>query len=150
MANCSAPEIAAAYEDVRSDRSTTNWLLLDYESEKSDTLVLTSTGDGGLDEFKSKITEDGNKGKGRASFGYVRVTYKNDEQSERVKFILVIWIGESVKIMRKARMGVHTANVKDVLRSFSIEVPAHNEDDLREKDIVVRLRKAGGASYDGV
>jgi hypothetical protein len=65
---------------------------------------------------------------------------------------------------------VHTADVKNVLRVFSIEVPAREKDDLKEDPIVIRLRKvcsyssqmdllrkyfplslqAGGASYDGV
>jgi hypothetical protein len=61
---------------------------------------------------------------------------------------------------------VHTADVKEVLRVFSIEVAAREKDDLKEEPIVVRLRKvrflslssvfvltvsqAGGASYDGL
>jgi hypothetical protein len=69
--------------------------------------------------------------------------------------------------MRKARVSVHAADVKRVLRSYSIDVPASSVDDLDEKALVVRLRKvrsgvlsdglaslhvqqAGGASYDGV
>lgn len=52
--------------------------------------------------------------------------------------------------MRKAKISVHTADVKQVLRVYSIEVPARERDDLKEDPIVVKLRKAGGASYDGV
>ena len=68
---------------------------------------------------------------------------------------------------------MHTADVKEVLRVYSIEVAAREKDDLNEDPIVTRLRKvrsgvsqsaeirpdlpllsllhqAGGASYDGV
>lgn len=67
MADVAAPEIRESYEDVRNDKTETNWLLLDYEGEKrsaqripiarlgqadarsfptSDKLKLTATGTG--------------------------------------------------------------------------------------------------------
>lgn len=49
-----------------------------------------------------------------------------------------------------SQISVHAADVKQVLRVYSIEVPARERDDLKEDPIVVKLRKAGGASYDGV
>ena len=80
----------------------------------------------------------------------MRVQYSNDKESTREKFILVIWIGPDCKVMRKAKISVHTADVKAVLRVYSMEVPAREKDDLKEEPIVIKLRKAGGASYDGV
>jgi len=73
-----------------------------------------------------------------------------NSESTREKFILVIWIGPNCKVMRKAKISVHAADVKNVLRVYSIEVAAREKDDLNEDPIVTRLRKAGGASYDGV
>jgi len=144
MAELSDPQIDQAYLDVRSDKSETNWLLLDYESDRSDKLTLTATGTGGLAELR-EVLEDS-----RASYAYARVTYSNDKESQREKFILVVWIGPGCKVMRKAKISVHTADVKAVLRVYSIEVAAREREDLNEGPIVVRLRKAGGASYDGV
>ncbi|KAG8775286.1 hypothetical protein FRB91_011450 [Serendipita sp. 411] len=144
MADVSDPEIANAYEQVRNDRAEINWLLIDYEGPRSDKLKLTATGNGGLEELKEHLSDD------NASFAYVRVAYSNDRESQREKFVLVVWIGENVKVMRKAKISVHSADVKTVLRTFSIEVAAKDKDDLKEEPIVVRLRKAGGASYDGV
>ena len=63
-------------------------------------------------------------------------------------FFFSRWIGSGVKVMRKAKLGVHSGDVQSVLRSFSIAVPASTLEDLAEQPIVVRLRKAGGASYD--
>jgi len=144
MADVSDPKINEAYEDVRSSKSDTNWVLIDYENDRSDKLVVTATGTGGLAELQEKV--DSAKG----SFAYVRVTYSNDKESQREKFILVTWIGPGCKVMRKAKISVHTADVKTVFRTYSIDVAAREKDDLKEDPIVVRLRKAGGASYDGV
>ncbi|KAG1786861.1 uncharacterized protein HD556DRAFT_1247724 [Suillus plorans] len=144
MADLSDPQIDEAYQDVRSDKSDTNWLLLDYESDRSDKLRVTQTGTGGLAELRNAL------GDSKASYAYVRVTFSNDKESQREKFILVVWIGPGCKVMRKAKISVHAADVKQVLRVYSIEVPAREKDDLKEDPIVVKLRKAGGASYDGV
>ncbi|KAN0084199.1 hypothetical protein V8E55_007703 [Tylopilus felleus] len=144
MADVSDERINQVYLDVRSDKSDTNWLLLDYESDRSDKLVVTKTGTHGLAELRDALDDT------KASYGYARVTYSNDKESQREKFILVVWIGSGCKVMRKAKISVHAANVKQVLRVYSIEVAAREKDDLKEDPIISRLRKAGGASYDGV
>ncbi|KAF8552089.1 ADF-like domain-containing protein [Imleria badia] len=144
MADVSDEGINQAYLDVRSDKSDTNWLLLDYESDRSDRLMVTKTGTRGLAELRDALDDS------KASYGYARVTYANDKESQREKFILVVWIGSDCKVMRKAKISVHAANVKQVLRVYSIEVAAREKDDLKEKPIISRLRTAGGASYDGV
>ncbi|KAK4683470.1 hypothetical protein P7C73_g6789, partial [Tremellales sp. Uapishka_1] len=106
----------------------------DGQSDKSNTLTLSSTGTGDLAEFVSHLEPQ------RASFGYVRVKYANDDHSFREKFILVTWIGEQVS--------VHFGDVKAVLKAYSIEVSASTAADLKEDEIVQRLRRAGGANYD--
>ncbi|KAL5522980.1 hypothetical protein ACEPAF_1247 [Sanghuangporus sanghuang] len=144
MADVSDPRIDEAYLDVRNDKSDTNWLLLDYESDRSDKLVLTGSGSGGLDELKELLDDS------KAFYAYVRVQYSNDKESQREKFIFVKWIGKGCKVMRKAKLSVQAADVKSVLRVFSLEVTASEKEQLDQEGIVVRLRKAGGASYDGV
>ena len=61
--------IGPAYEQVRKDDDETMWLLLDYDSHKSDALTVTKTGTGDLADFASNLEPQ------RASFGYVRVKY---------------------------------------------------------------------------
>ncbi|KDQ07345.1 hypothetical protein BOTBODRAFT_192474 [Botryobasidium botryosum FD-172 SS1] len=144
MADVSSEDISQAYQDVRSDKSDTNWLLLKYQSDKIDTLTLVGTGSQGLEEMKNHVSDS------EVMFGYARIVYSNDKESKREKFILVVWIGPSVKVMRRAKVSVHTADVKKVLNAYSIEVAAKEKADLDEEPIVKRLRSAGGASYDGV
>jgi hypothetical protein len=84
----SDPDIAQAYEDVRSDKSETAWLVLKYESATKDNLKLAGTGTGTIEELTESLEED------EAAYAYVRVKLGNDEYSERTKFVFVVWAGE--------------------------------------------------------
>lgn len=141
MSGLDAPEIAAAYDAVRSDKDATNWLLI--SSPNGPKLSLAATGSGGLAELKKSLDAS------QVQYAYVRVEYANDSESTRVKFVLVIWIGESTKVMRKARVSIESGEVKRVLSHHSIQVDANDVSDLDEEDIIKRLRKAGGADYNG-
>jgi hypothetical protein len=143
MSGVDSPEILAAYDAVRSDKDDTNWLLISDAAAKGDKLILSKTGTGGLPELASELDD------GQAQYAYVRVEYANDAESKRVKFALIVWIGENTKAMRKARVSIEAGNVKKVLSHYSIQVDADDKRDLDEADIVVRLRKAGGADYNG-
>jgi Cofilin/tropomyosin-type actin-binding protein len=68
------------------------------QSDRSDKLQLTQTGTGGLSELREAFDDS------KASFAYVRVSYSNDEQSTREKFVLITWIGPGCKVMRKAKV----------------------------------------------
>ncbi|KAI0835224.1 actin depolymerizing protein [Hypoxylon sp. FL0890] len=143
MSGLDQPDILAAYDAVRSDKDETNWLLLSYAGAVGDKLVLSGTGKGGLAELTSKLED------GQAQYGYSRIEYALDSESKRVKFILIVWIGEGTKVMRKARVSIESGAVKRVFSHHSIQVDARDRGDLDEKDIVARLRRAGGADYNG-
>ena len=80
-------EIAQAYEDVRDDKSETSWLVLKYESATKDNLKLDSTGTGDISEMCEHLGND------EAAYAYIRMKLGNDEYSERVKFVFVVWAG---------------------------------------------------------
>ncbi|KAL2121678.1 hypothetical protein VTJ04DRAFT_2133 [Mycothermus thermophilus] len=143
MSGVDAPEILAAYEAVRSDKDDTNWLLISYAAPTGNQLVLSRTGSGGLAELAQQFDD------GQVQYAYVRVEYANDAESKRVKFALIVWIGQNTKIMRKARANIEAGTVKKVLSHYSIQVDADDRRDLDEAEIVARLRKAGGADYNG-
>ncbi|KAK0725938.1 hypothetical protein B0H67DRAFT_480712 [Lasiosphaeris hirsuta] len=143
MSGADAPEILAAYEAVRSDKDPTNWLLISYAAATGSQLTLAATGSGGLAELAGALDD------GQVQYAYARVEYANDAESRRVKFAVVVWIGPATKVMRKARAGIESGAVKKVLAHHSIQVDAGDRRDLDEGDIVARLRKAGGADYNG-
>ncbi|KAM0482499.1 hypothetical protein ACHAPX_003017 [Trichoderma viride] len=143
MSGLDAPDIVAAYDDVRNDKLETNWMLLSYAGAVGNKLALTGTGTGGLGELISSLSDDG------VQYGYVRIEYANDKESTRVKFVLVIWIGQNTKVMRKARVSVESSEVKKVLAHHHLAVTAEEVSELKEDDLVKQLRKSGGADYNG-
>lgn len=79
----------------------------------------------------------------------MRIQYANDAESVRVKFALIIWIGEQTKVMRKARVSIESGEVKKVLAHHSVSVQASELKEIDEEEIVRLCRKAGGADYNG-
>ncbi|KAJ2452231.1 hypothetical protein EV183_003089 [Coemansia sp. RSA 2336] len=134
--------ICDAQEEVCNDKNDINWMLLTFADSKGSALTVSQKGAGGIDELKQHLKDD------EAAFGYLRTTMSNDEHSQRTKFVLVSWIGKNVNYMRRARLGMQKSDVTKVLKYFSIDIPAEDPDDLDADDILMRLRKAGGANYD--
>lgn len=84
----SDPDIAQAYDDVRSDKSDTTWMVLKYASAASDNLKLEKSGTGDITEMCESLGND------EAAYAYIRMKLGNDEYSERVKFVFVVWQGK--------------------------------------------------------
>ncbi|KAH0601196.1 hypothetical protein MHUMG1_00068 [Metarhizium humberi] len=143
MSGLDHPDIAAAYDAVRSDKDEVNWMLISYAAATGNKLSLSKTGTGGIAELAASLDD------AQVQYGYVRVQYANDAESTRVKFVLVVWIGENTKVMRKARVSVESGDVKRILSHHSIAITASDRSELEEKDVVAKLRKAGGADYNG-
>ncbi|KAL5424469.1 hypothetical protein PMIN04_003154 [Paraphaeosphaeria minitans] len=133
-------DIAQAYEDVRSDKSETTWLVLKYASATSDSLKLAQTGTGDIAEMTETLGDD--------EAAYARMKLGNDEYSERTKFCFVIWAGPQTKIMRKAKMSFQSGQVKQVIRTYAVEVQTSDKHDLKADVVEMKLRKAMGANYD--
>jgi hypothetical protein len=151
MSGLEVSDITNAYTAVRDDKNPTNWLLLTNPPSDSllprGSLVLSQTGTGGLAELRDALLHDGCDTE--VAYGYVRIEYANDAESTRTKFALIVWIGEHTRIMRKARVSIEAGEVAQVLNHASIQISAGSKDDLKEDDIISRLRKAGGADYNG-
>ncbi|KAJ2387952.1 hypothetical protein GGI05_003933 [Coemansia sp. RSA 2603] len=142
MTLCTAPEIKDAYDDVRNDKTATDWMLLEFVDDRKDELKVACTGSTGLDGLKSELKDNA------AAFGYIRMAMANDELSQRTKFVFVAWCGPQTRVMRRAKLSVQKAEVKNVLRNFSIEIAASETSELDAKSIMLQLKKAGGANYD--
>ncbi len=101
----SSADIQEAWQEVRSDKSETNWyecflliiffyeffqyrILLSY-GENTD-IVLTGKGTGGLAEMKAQLNES------QVYFGVVRVRAVDDHGSKRAKFVFVTYVGAGV------------------------------------------------------
>ncbi|KAK3586525.1 hypothetical protein CHS0354_035061 [Potamilus streckersoni] len=128
--------IREAYDDVRDDKTETNWCILKYEGDK---ISLESRGVD-MDEFRSHFTDD------QRVFGFVRM-YTGDELSRRAKFALISWVGHDVGALKRAKMSTDKAAVKDVIKNFAAEYLASEKSELSDDYIRDILIKAGGANY---
>eukprot|EP01118_Nematostelium_gracile_P000613 TRINITY_DN1066_c0_g2_i1.p1 TRINITY_DN1066_c0_g2~~TRINITY_DN1066_c0_g2_i1.p1 ORF type:complete len:136 (+),score=39.99 TRINITY_DN1066_c0_g2_i1:40-447(+) len=133
MADVSDSKIATAYAAVRSDSDDTNWLLLGYENNKK--IVLIGSGSGGVEELASHLKDDS------INFGYVRVTNK-DEETTRSKFVFLTWLGENAPVMRKGNASVHVANVKSVIKDYSLELKKSEISEVTEEAVLKAVKSA--------
>lgn len=141
MANVEDPAIIEAVEDVVSDASETTWLILGYEGPKSNTVLVQEKGDGdAIEAVKEHLKED------ECQYCYLRVT-AGDEESVRTKFIFLTWVGAKVSAIKRAKISVHKADIKKVIRYYSIELHATDMDDIDKEAIMEAITKAGGANY---
>jgi len=128
------------YKLVRADDNDMNWVLLKHESNTK--VRAEATGSGGLEEILPLLGEK------ETAFIYIRYT-TGDTESKRAKFVFISWCGARAPIMRKAKMSVHKADVKDIFYSSAIEVHATEVDDLDDQAIRASLQRVGGANYNG-
>jgi len=140
MADVSDSELKAAYEDVRTDASETNWVVFGYEGNTK--IVKVGSGSGGLEELKAVLADD------QVQYGYLRVV-SGDSESKRAKFVFISWVGEKVGPLKRAKVSVHKANVKSIIQSFGVEIHAEKQEELDAEEIMNRVKKAGGADYSG-
>jgi len=83
---------------------------------------------------------------GVPAYGFLRVT-SGDELSRRAKFVFISWVPSDTKVMRKAKISVHKAFVKEVVQDFACEFTAEHPEELAAEVIMSGVRRAGGADY---
>lgn len=141
MVDVSDPKLTEAYNAVRTDSDDTNWLVFGY-TENNKAIELQGTGSGGLEELLQQFKPD------QSQYGYCALI-TGDEESKRTKFILLSWCGTGVGALKRAKMSVHKASVKQVLKEFASEFHGETLEDLNVDDIRGKVVKSGGADYSG-
>jgi len=132
-------EIKDAIADVRSDKTSTNWVLVSYQGENSNDAALLGKGDGGVNELISHLKDN------IVAYGLVRVSERFDN-SDTVKFVFIKWIGENIHRMMKARLGTHSGAVKEVLSPYHVDVEASNLSEISEEIVTKTVSKASGTA----
>ncbi|XP_055949478.1 coactosin-like protein [Argiope bruennichi] len=125
-----------AYQDVRSDTSDTNWALFRYKGAE---IVHDCSGEN-LQELKDALSDD------ERAFAFVRV-FAGDEMSKRKKFVLLTWVGPSVSTLKRARVSIDKALVKQVVQNFAVELQIESPDELTDEYLRAAVDKVGGANY---
>eukprot|EP01100_Stratorugosa_tubuloviscum_P002064 TRINITY_DN1475_c0_g2_i1.p1 TRINITY_DN1475_c0_g2~~TRINITY_DN1475_c0_g2_i1.p1 ORF type:complete len:517 (-),score=270.75 TRINITY_DN1475_c0_g2_i1:94-1644(-) len=115
---------------IRSDADPTNWVLFGYEGS-SNSIVSVGSGTGGAGELINHLSTDA------ILYGLIRTTLVFDE-SVTVKFVLVLWVGEGVPTIRKARITTHKGDVTAFIGQYHVDVSASNLSEISE-EIIHRL-----------
>jgi len=138
------PSVLEAYNDVRNDSSSTDWAVFGYDSDMGGSnqglVKLQSSGSDGIDGLRQQLRP------ATPAYGFLRVT-SGDEMSKRPKFVFITWVPSDTKVMRKARISVHRAFVKEVVQEFAVEITAEHLEELEHDVIMKAVAKAGGSNY---
>lgn len=126
-------EVGKILSGMRENDSQINWVSLRLENQK---VVLFGSGDGGVEEFKSKLDD--------SSIIFAVVSLREDEKltSEGYatkKFIQVNWVGKDCKPLEKAassqlRVPLNTKLFNKYLQ-LSAELQALTKDDISEDSL---------------
>ncbi|PZC76736.1 hypothetical protein B5X24_HaOG204180 [Helicoverpa armigera] len=96
--------IRAAYEDVRSDTTPTEWAVFKFDGAR----IVCSARGSDFTEFRTQFSDDDR------AFGYLRLQM-GDEMSKRKKFLFVTWVGPNVSVINRAKMSTDKAIIKDII-----------------------------------
>uniref|UniRef100_A0A7S4I819 Coactosin n=1 Tax=Vannella robusta TaxID=1487602 RepID=A0A7S4I819_9EUKA len=128
----------AAIKQVRNNDDPTDWVLFGYEGQ-SNVIQLVATGNGGIEEMKQQLKPD------TINYGIVRV-YDCYDGHTTTKFVLILWVGENVKIMRKARITTHKGAVLEFLGQYHTDIPCSNHDEVNQEIIMTAVQDASGTA----
>eukprot|EP01098_Paradermamoeba_levis_P005747 TRINITY_DN2402_c0_g1_i1.p1 TRINITY_DN2402_c0_g1~~TRINITY_DN2402_c0_g1_i1.p1 ORF type:complete len:503 (-),score=209.72 TRINITY_DN2402_c0_g1_i1:44-1552(-) len=142
VANCQIANEAdgkAAIARVRKDDDETTWALFGYDAPNSNNIVLVSTGSGGLDELRSHFDT--------SSINYA--FYRTSDVYEghvTVKFVLILWIGDDVSAVRKARIATHKGTITEFMGQYHVDFTAANQGEISEELIKKKIQDASGSA----
>ncbi|XP_013165494.1 PREDICTED: coactosin-like protein isoform X2 [Papilio xuthus] len=128
--------IRAAYEDVRSDGTPTEWAVFKFEGSR----IVCSARGSDFTEFRKQFADD------ERAFGYLRLQM-GDEMSKRRKFMFVAWVGPNVSVINRAKMSTDKAIVKDIISNFAVELQLESQAEIDIDQFKDALNRAGGANY---
>ena len=70
----------------------------------------------------------------------------NDVNLEELVLMVMMVSGKGTKVMRRAKMSLQSGQVKQVIRTYAIEVQTDDKKDLEAEQVTMKLRKAMGAN----
>ncbi|XP_034242894.1 myristoylated alanine-rich C-kinase substrate [Thrips palmi] len=128
--------VRAAYEDVRSDTTDTEWAVFKFQDQK---IVCSATGEG-FDSFRGHFADN------ERVFGFIRIQM-GDEMSKRQKFVFLTWVGPRVSVIRRAKMSIDKAMVKNIVKNFAVELQVESQSEINVEYLRDQLARVGGANY---
>jgi len=131
-------DIRAAIKHLRANHDPTDWVLLGYEGN-SNKVHLVSKGVSGLDELVHHLKED------QIFYGLYRTTDTIDN-TVAVKFVFIIWVGEQVPIIRKARIATHKGEITSFVGQYHVDLNCSNLSEINEDIVHNLVQRASGTA----
>jgi len=132
-------KIRAAIKAVRSDNDETDWLLLGYDGPNSTKIVLQATGSAGLDELIALLKDD------QVQYGLYRTTDTVDN-TVAVKFVLILWVGEKLPVIRKARITTHKGELTAFIGQYHVDCSCSNLNEINDDIVTDLVQRASGTA----
>jgi hypothetical protein len=130
--------IRNAIKAVRANNDETDWMLMGYEGSTNN-IVLVAKGTGDLDELITHLKDD------QILYGLYRTTDTIDN-TVAVKFVLIVWVGEKVPIIRKARITTHKGDITSFLGQYHVDVHCSNLSEINEDIVKDLVQRASGTA----
>jgi len=116
---------------------TKEWLLIGYTDDRNG-VSLQHSGSGGLSEMVSHLKPD------NQFFGLLR--YKTTSNS--IKFVYVVWSGENVRALKRARVSTHKPAMAQILGQAHVTLSASTLAEISAERVLSYVTVAGGTQYD--
>jgi hypothetical protein len=126
----------AKLEDVRDDKSDTNWVVYGHEGAK---LKVLGSGSGGLGEMEAFFTE------GDIVYGVLAMKVKDEDGGSEyatTKYVFISWVGPAVKPLVKARSSQVRVALYRHAKTFlqlAAEMQVLDRADISEQKILEKL-----------
>jgi len=127
-----------AIKNVRDNKHDNDWMLMGYEGN-TNKVVLVGTGDQGLEQLISHLEDD------KILYGFYRTTDTVDN-TVAVKFVLIIWVGEKVAIIRKARITTHKGEITAFVGQYHVDCNCSNLNEINDDIVTDLVRRASGTA----
>lgn len=130
--------IKDAIAQVRRDGSGLDWALIGY-TDGNNALGLVGSGSGGADAMAAAIHDP----EGGAYYGYLRVPVQVDGQAT-VKFVFVMYQGDAIKVVRKAKLATHVGGVVDHVGQYHLKLEFASLDNLTSDQVLKAVAATTG------
>ena len=134
------PAIMEAWNKVADAKGAINWMILHY-ADGAKKIGVKASGSGGLKELATKFEDD------QVMFGFLRIGAEDRKAvtSTRCKSAMITWIGPSVGIMKKAKVGPQREEVIGALNRIQFFLAASDKTEIDMMHIASELLRSGGA-----
>ena len=99
---------------MKVDSTPNDWVIFTFDAQ-SNQLVVDGTGSGGHAELMDAFQED------KCQFALLRLI---EQETNRVKFVMITWVGSDVKQVVQARSNGKRAEASKAIGAINVEIRA--------------------------